>query len=161
MDELGRRVSDSESDGGGQRRAFSVSVFAVHDGAVLLVHHKRLNAWLPVGGEVEANETPLEAARRELLEETGLAGDFSVPSPLVVPGGPPGLIGYEEHEAGAKGLHLNFVFVARVPSRTIVSDGSFSQHAWLEEAPADAPLNVRVAVRVALEQAAQNRSSSS
>ena len=54
----------------GGRRAFSVAVFARHvgvDGAprVLLIRHRRLGVWLPVGGEIEPGETPLEAARRE------------------------------------------------------------------------------------------------
>lgn len=134
-----------------ERRAFSVSVFAVHDGAVLLVRHKRLGLWLPVGGEVEPNETPLEAARRELHEETGLHGDFTLPSPLPIPGAPPGLLGYEEHAAGSKGLHLNFVFAARVPTRDVRSDGSFTAHAWLDRAPDESPENVRVGVRLALQ----------
>ena len=38
---------------------------------VLLVRH-RWRGWVPPGGRVEAGETPREAARRELREETGL-----------------------------------------------------------------------------------------
>lgn len=136
------------------RRAFSVSIFAIHDGEVLLVRHKRLALWLPVGGEVEANETPLEAARRELHEETGLDGDFHVPNRIAVPGAPPGLLGYEEHPAGSKGLHLNFMFAARVPHRRIASDESYDAHAWFREAPTESPENVRVGLRLALEAAA-------
>ena len=91
------------------RRAFSVAVFAKHRGKVLLIEHKRLATWLPVGGEIEAGESPLEAAVRELREETGLEGRFE--RIAEIQGAPPGYIGYEEHPAGNKGLHLNFAFV--------------------------------------------------
>ena len=99
------------------RRAFSVSIFCRHEGAILLIRHKRLGQWLPVGGEIEQGETPLEAACRELLEETGLAGRF--PDGLGVDGTPPGFLGYEEHLAGSKGLHMNFAFVADVAMREL------------------------------------------
>jgi len=131
------------------RRAFSVSVFARHGGAVLLVHHRRLATWLPVGGEVEPGETPLEAATRELREETGLAGHF--PAGLGVAGTPPGLIGYEEHPAGSKGLHLNFAFVADVPSRRVAPCDEWSEARWVTGAEGlPCPENVRQLVRLAL-----------
>jgi 8-oxo-dGTP diphosphatase len=131
------------------RRAFSVSVFCRHGGAVLLVRHRRLGAWLPVGGELEPGETPLEAAERELREETGLAGHF--PRGLGVDGTPPGLIGYEEHPAGAKGLHLNFAFVADVPSRDVAACDEFDAVRWVAAGEeVDAPRNVRELVAIAL-----------
>jgi 8-oxo-dGTP pyrophosphatase MutT (NUDIX family) len=126
------------------RRAFSVAIFCRNGGAVLLVHHRRLGAWLPVGGELEPGETPLEAARRELLEETGLPGLF--PPGLGVDGTPPGLIGYEEHEAGSKGLHLNFAFVADVATRAIRGCDEFDAFRWVtadELEVIDCPRNVR------------------
>ena len=50
---------------------------------------------------------------RELREETGIDGTFRTLGGAL-DGVPPGLIGYEEHQAGSKGLHMNFVFVAEV-----------------------------------------------
>lgn len=131
------------------RRAFSVSIFCRHDGAILLVRHRRLGQWLPVGGEVEAGETPLEAARRELREETGLEGVF--PRGLGVDGTPPGFIGYEEHPAGAKGLHLNFAFVADVPHRRLAPCDEYTDVMWVDEPSAVAcPTNVRQLLGLAL-----------
>ena len=59
------------------RRAFSVAVYARkggRGGRVLVILHSRTGLWLPIGGELEAGETPLEAAVRELREETGWSG---------------------------------------------------------------------------------------
>lgn len=51
---------------------FTVAIFVVHQGRVLLVHHRNLNQWLPLGGHVELGEDPETAAYREALEESGL-----------------------------------------------------------------------------------------
>ncbi len=133
------------------RRAFSVAVFARHHDHVLLIEHRRLATWLPVGGEIEPGETPLEAARRELHEETGLDGTFT-PLGDVVDGTPPGLIGYEEHLAGSKGLHLNFVFVADVATRDVVPNDEIVSYRWVSHTnDVDCPPNVRQLATIALQ----------
>jgi len=132
------------------RRAFSVAIFArrksgVDAGKVLLIRHKRLQTWLPVGGELESGETPLEAARRELREETGLEGDFLVVGDAV-DGQPAGLMAYEEHDAGSKGLHLNFCFVADVDDVPLAKCDEYDDFRFVDVsdlARIDCPLNVR------------------
>lgn len=51
---------------------FTVSVFIVHKGKVIFVHHKRLSKWLPIGGHIELDEDPEQGLFRETEEETGL-----------------------------------------------------------------------------------------
>lgn len=126
----------------GVRRAFSVAVYARHAGKVLLIKHRRLGTWLPVGGEMEAGETPLEAAARELREETGLAGRFEADPGI--DGTPKGYVGYEEHLAGSKGMHMNFAFVAEVETDRVVPNDEFEEFRWVESFEGiECPVNVR------------------
>ena len=53
-------------------RHFTVAVFVVWEGKVLLHWHRKLAMWLPPGGHIEDGELPDEAALREVREETGL-----------------------------------------------------------------------------------------
>jgi len=51
---------------------FTVEAFVVHAHRVLLVYHKQLHKWLPVGGHIELDEDPEQALFREIQEESGL-----------------------------------------------------------------------------------------
>lgn len=53
---------------------FCASVYVINPSnkKVLLVKHKDYNKWLQPGGHIEENETPEEAAIREVYEETGV-----------------------------------------------------------------------------------------
>jgi 8-oxo-dGTP pyrophosphatase MutT (NUDIX family) len=51
---------------------FTVAIFVVHDAKILLIHHRKLDRWLPLGGHIELDEDPEQAALREAREESGL-----------------------------------------------------------------------------------------
>lgn len=48
-----------------------VVVLSTMGGKILLSRHKQRTTWETQGGHVEPGETPMEAARRELYEESG------------------------------------------------------------------------------------------
>lgn len=126
-------------------KRFTASVFCENAGHVLLIWHKKLDLWLPVGGKLKGDETPLQAAMREGMEETGRLPIF-LPDPSAPAGTPAGLIGYEEHVAGPE-MHLNFVFHAKLESRDVQSNGEWDTARWAaldhpKEWPKMTPRNV-------------------
>jgi ADP-ribose pyrophosphatase YjhB (NUDIX family) len=46
---------------------FTVAIFVVRDGRILLVHHRNLDQWRPLGGPIELDEDPETAAYRSVL----------------------------------------------------------------------------------------------
>lgn len=46
--------------------------YLIENDNILLIHHKKLDMWLPVGGHIDKNETPDNALIREYKEETNL-----------------------------------------------------------------------------------------
>ncbi|MCA1648628.1 MAG: NUDIX domain-containing protein [Chloroflexi bacterium] len=76
-------------------RHFTVAVFVVHAGRVLLHYHRKLGRWLPPGGHIEDSELPDDAATREVHEETGIRArliggrglPIEQPRQLVLPAG--------------------------------------------------------------------------
>lgn len=115
------------------RFAFSAAAYLRHEGAVLLVHHKRMDVWLPVGGELEPGESPICAVAREVQEETGIAlPDWYAQRDEGY--APSCFIGYEEHDAGSKGTHgtFSFLFDLTAEDRAAVKlCDEHHAHAWV------------------------------
>ena len=62
---------------------FVIEAFIIFDNKVLLINHKQLNRWLPIGGHIELNEDPEEALFREVKEECGLKIEVFDKKPLL------------------------------------------------------------------------------
>lgn len=52
-------------------KSITATVYVINAGKVLLHQHKKYNTWFPLGGHIEENEFPHEAAIREVREESG------------------------------------------------------------------------------------------
>ena len=63
-----------------------VAGYIINEDKILLIHHKKLDLWLPVGGHIEENETPDDALLREIKEEVGLDVEILGKSELPVTG---------------------------------------------------------------------------
>jgi len=68
-----------------EKMDFTTEVFIVFQGKALLRRHDKYKRWLSVGGHIELDEDPVQAAIREVKEEVGL--DIEIVG--TVPGIPP------------------------------------------------------------------------
>lgn len=102
---------------------FSVVAYIVHDQNVLLVHHKQLGEWLPVGGHVELDEDPEEAILREIQEECGLDVELVGTRPAFSDADVKPLIApqfLDIHRINDTHRHVGMVYFARGTSDAIV-----------------------------------------
>jgi len=94
----------------------AVAIFVVHQGKVLLVHHRQLNQWLPVGGHVELDEDPEAAALREAREESGLEVELLGERPPTSTPGSRALIAprfMDLHRISDTHRHIGLIYWAR------------------------------------------------
>jgi 8-oxo-dGTP pyrophosphatase MutT (NUDIX family) len=95
---------------------FTVAIFVVHDGKILLIHHRKLDKWLPLGGHIELDEDPEQAALREAKEESGLDVELLGERPPTTSPGTRALIAprfLDIHRINATHEHIGLIYWAR------------------------------------------------
>ena len=95
---------------------FTVAIFVVHAGKVLVIHHKKLDRWLPLGGHIELDEDPEQAALRETKEESGLDVELIGERPPTTGPGTRALIGprfLDIHRINETHEHIGMIYFAR------------------------------------------------
>ncbi|HEX8463348.1 MAG TPA: NUDIX domain-containing protein, partial [Abditibacterium sp.] len=96
---------------------FTVAIFIVHDAKVLLIHHRKLEKWLPIGGHIELDEDPETAAIREAREESGLEIELLGERPPTSEDGTRALIAprfLDIHRISESHRHIGMIYFARV-----------------------------------------------
>jgi 8-oxo-dGTP pyrophosphatase MutT (NUDIX family) len=121
------------------RKEFTASVYLIENQKVLLIRHPKLHKWLPPGGHVEADETPSEAARREVLEETGWEIEFylqenlsldywnakSIERPYLCL-----LENIPSYQNVSSHQHIDFIYIAKPKSQVQASLFSYQWFSW-------------------------------
>ncbi len=101
---------------------FTVAIFVVHSGKVLLIHHRNLNKWLPLGGHIELDEDPEAAARREAREESGLEVELLGERPPTTEPGTRALLAprfLDIHRISDTHEHIGMIYWARPKNGTL------------------------------------------
>ena len=95
---------------------FTVAIFVVHAGRILLIHHRQLDQWLPLGGHIELDEDPEQAALREAKEESGLDVELLGERPPTTGAGTRALIApryLDLHRITDTHKHIGMIYWAR------------------------------------------------
>ncbi|MFC1638402.1 NUDIX domain-containing protein [Patescibacteria group bacterium] len=114
---------------------FCVETFVVFEDKVLLRYHDKYEKWLSVGGHIELDENPNEAAVREVKEEVGLDVELF-----------DGQLPFEKNEAGYEELippqfmnihnitdthkHIAMVYFAKTNSGEVVEPEREKSGGW-------------------------------
>lgn len=122
---------------------FTVEAYIVHEGKVLLIHHKKLNKWLPIGGHIELDEDPEQALVREVKEESGLEIELAgKKSSVRVPGKkyltPPDYL--DIHPIDDHHRHIGMAYFVKAKSDKIVLAGrEHKEIRWFTDEELDDP----------------------
>ena len=95
---------------------FTVAIFVVRDVKVLVILHRKLGKWLPLGGHVELDEEPETAALREAREESGLDVELLGERPPTTEPGTRALIAprfLDIHRISDTHEHIGMIYFAR------------------------------------------------
>lgn len=101
---------------------FTVAIFVVENERVLLIHHRKLDKWLPLGGHIELDEDPEFAALREAREESGLEVELVGDRPPTTEPGTRALIAprfLDIHRITDTHEHIGMIYWARPKAGTL------------------------------------------
>jgi len=142
---------------------FTASAYVVFGDKVLLHLHKKAGVWLPPGGHIELNEGPVEAALREIKEETGLDVELVGNKKSSFQGHemrnellPPKFLNRHWYDATKTHEHIDFTYFARATSADIMPEDGV-QMRWFSKEDIEkgvVPLNddIRIYALAALDE---------
>lgn len=120
---------------------FVVDIYIVYKDKVLLIHHKELKKWLPIGGHIELDEDPEEALFREVNEECGLEIEVLGEKPKVQSKGTKFLyspVFLDIHDISDTHKHVGLYYFAKAKSDNVVlNKKEHNEIRWFKEEELD------------------------
>ena len=101
-----------------------VVILSAYNGTLLLSRHRDRTTWETQGGHIEAGESPLDAAKRELFEESG-AVDFDI------------TYGFDYRAGDDDGYADGAVFLARIRTCGSIPDSEMAEVRTFDALPPD------------------------
>lgn len=141
---------------------FTISVFIVNKNRVLIRKHDKYSIWIGVGGHIELDEDPNQAALREAKEEVGLEIELVGYKPSYEHPGkavhliPPRFL--NRHFISENHEHVDLIYLATSKTNTVVPENQNDEWAWLSENELDDPKynlseTIKLYAKTALEEA--------
>ncbi|OGN03737.1 MAG: hypothetical protein A2655_04260 [Candidatus Yanofskybacteria bacterium RIFCSPHIGHO2_01_FULL_43_42] len=122
---------------------FVIVVYIVFEDKVLMVLHKKLKKWLPIGGHIELDENPEEALFREVKEECGLEIELLSQKPeqlddITRPLYPPAFM--DMHKTSDTHHHIGMIYFAKAKSSEVKhKEDEHDGIRWFTESELDDP----------------------
>lgn len=117
----------------------TAGVYIVHNNKVLMRKHDKYGIWVHVGGHVELDEDPVEAAIRECKEEVGL--DIKIFDPSAPP---PSMREGNKHLAQPTHMNIHFIndthqhcellYYATSETDKVIPENETDEWKWMTEA---------------------------
>ena len=112
----------------------TASAIVIEDGKLLMIFHPFLKKWLQPGGHVDQGETPLDAAKRELLEETGFQAHLHswhnnniIPFDIDIH-----FIPTNEKKGEESHFHYDFRYLLCIDKNAAIKDEKDHELAWID-----------------------------
>jgi ADP-ribose pyrophosphatase YjhB (NUDIX family) len=94
---------------------------------ILMIHHNKLQVWLPPGGHIDENELPDDAVLREIYEETGVKAeiisnkrDLNLTSKYCKELNIPFVILLEDVEDNGMHNHIDMVYICKAINEDLI-----------------------------------------
>lgn len=132
-------------------KSMTATVYIIQNNKVFLHMHKKYKTWFPVGGHVEPDEFPYQAAIREAKEESGfdielvkteITGDYDIGRVERIP------MPFCTYQCGSEKEFYDFNFIATIKGGELSpADGESTEFRWFSKEELENTEEVKIHIK--------------